>query len=113
MRVPKAEVGVQMEIRAGLRLHSAVCTTEVVVVRAPAAAVKLECGGSAMLGEGDEVSGQPVIDPGKSSGSILGKRYADDAIGIELLCTRAGDGTLIADGVVLDIKRTKPLPASD
>jgi hypothetical protein len=102
-----------MEMRPGLRLHSAVCTTEVVVVRAPAAAVMLACGGSAMLPAGEEPTEHPIIDPTKAGGAILGKRYADEAIGIELLCSRAGDGTLTADGVVLGIKTPKPLPASD
>jgi hypothetical protein len=109
-----AKVELQMKIRPGLRLRSAVCETEVIVVRAPAAAVTLECGGRAMLlREGNEATEHPVIDPAKSSGSILGKRYADDTVGIELLCTRSGAGTLTADGLVLGIKNPKPLPASD
>ena len=43
----------------------------------------------------------------------MGKRYVDDEIGIELLCTRSGSGALTVDGRVLTLKGAKPLPASD
>jgi hypothetical protein len=102
-----------MEIRTGSRLHSAVCATELIVVRAPAGEVMLECGGSVMLHDGEEATGHPAIDPEKSGGSVLGKRYADESGGLELLCTKAGAGTLTADGLDLTIKSTKPLPSSD
>ena len=48
-----------------------------------------------------------------SDGTALGKRYADDEIGIELLCTKAGQGDLFVDGARLLMKGAKPLPASD
>jgi hypothetical protein len=46
-------------------------------------------------------------------GSQLGKRYADDEFGVELLCTKAGQGTLAVNGRPLPLKAAKPLPASD
>ena len=36
------------DVTAGQRLHSAVCATEVIVVRAPDAPVDLSCGGHPM-----------------------------------------------------------------
>jgi hypothetical protein len=39
--------------------------------------------------------------------------YADDEVGIELLCSRPGAGALTLNGEVLPMKGAKPLPASD
>jgi hypothetical protein len=44
---------------------------------------------------------------------LIGKRYADEELGLELLCTRAGTGALTVNGEVLQVKGAKPLPASD
>ena len=33
--------------------------------------------------------------------------------GIELLCTKAGEGSLSLDGAPLPLKEAKPLPSSD
>ena len=41
---------------------------------------------------------------------LLGKRYADEASGIELLCTKPGPGPLAVDGRPLVVKGAKPLP---
>ena len=43
----------------------------------------------------------------------VGKRYANEEIGLEVLCTKAGTGTLTVNGEVLLPKEAKPLPASD
>ncbi len=40
--------------------------------------------------------GQPEAD--LSEDTLLGKRYADEAVGIEVLCTKAGTGTLASTG---------------
>ena len=53
------------------------------------------------------------LDPSLAGGTQLGKRYADESSGIEVLCTKAGDGTLTLDGSPLEIKGAKPLPSSD
>lgn len=46
-------------------------------------------------------------------GTQLGKRYADEDAGLELLCARAGTGSLSLAGAAIEIKSAKPLPASD
>jgi hypothetical protein len=46
-------------------------------------------------------------------GSALGKRYISEGIGLEVLCTKAGSGGLVARGIPLEEKRAKPLPSSD
>jgi len=52
-------------------------------------------------------------DSNLSNGTMLGKRYVDDASGIEVLCTKAGVGTITFDGRTLLLKEAKPLPSSD
>jgi len=102
-----------IELRPGLRLRSAVCTTEVIVVRGPSSPIEVECGGAPMIAGGDDVASDAAIDPEFAHGTLLGKRYADGDIGVEVLCTKAGDGTLAIDGVVMLFKDAKPLPSSD
>ena len=41
------------------------------------------------------------------------KRYSNEEIGLEVLCTKAGTGTLTVNGAPLLPKEAKPLPASD
>lgn len=101
-----------MELKAGTRLKSAVCSTEVIVVRAPAGAVDLCCGGAPVVSF-DAVAEGGSLDPAHSDGTQLGKRYvsADDAL--EVLCTKAGDGSLSLGDEALVRKDAKPLPSSD
>ena len=99
------------ELTVGARLKSAACTTEVVVIRAPAGAPDLRCGGAAMAAEA--VAGSEPLDSSASGGSLLGKRYTDADTGIELLVVKAGEGSLAIDGRALSVKGAKPLPASD
>jgi hypothetical protein len=100
-------------VKAGDRYRSAVCTTEVIVVKAPSGESTLECGGAPMTGPGESVTGEPVIDPALSDGTQLGKRYVDEAGELEVLCTKAGAGTLAMAGKVLTLRTAKPLPSSD
>jgi hypothetical protein len=102
-----------MKLRSGQKLHSAVCEAQVVVVRAPADEVEVGCGGAPLLGDGEEAAGGAELDPSLGDGPQLGKRYADDEVGLELLCTRGGTGALTVDGRPLAMKGAKPLPASD
>jgi hypothetical protein len=104
---------VPMKLRPGQKLHSAVCDAQVVVVRAPADEVDLGCGGAPLLGDGDEPAGPAELDAALGEGPLLGKRYVDEELGLELLCTRPGTGALTVDGRVLTIKGAKPLPSSD
>ena len=102
-----------MEFRPGLKLRSAVCDAEVVVVKPPSAAVDLRCGGAPFLADGQDADPTATLDPSLGDGPLLGKRYADEELGLELLCTRAGTGALTVDGRPLAIKGAKPLPSSD
>jgi hypothetical protein len=102
-----------MEIRPGTRLRSTVCTTEVIVVRTPDPGVVLECGGGAMVAAGEAAAAPGEPDPRFAGGTRLGKRYADETLGLEVLCTKAGEGSLAHRGVALQEKDPKQLPASD
>ena len=102
-----------MELRPGLKLASAVCDAQVVVARAPAGDVEVGCGGAPMVPDGEDAPAGAALDDSLGDGPQLGKRYADEDLGLELLCTRAGAGALTANGAVLALKGAKPLPSSD
>lgn len=99
--------------RPGQRLTSAVCEAQVVVVRAPDDDVEIGCGGAPMVDEGGDAPAGGALDTTLGDAPLLGKRYADEASGLELLCTRPGKGALTVDGRVLPVKGAKPLPSSD
>jgi hypothetical protein len=101
-----------MQLKAGARLRSATDTCEVVVVRTPGEPVDLRCGGHAMAAIDAEVTPQG-IEAGFDQGTQLGKRYADEELGLEVLCTKAGEGSLSVGETLLAVKGAKPLPASD
>lgn len=102
-----------MELKPGSRWKSAVCDTEVVIVRPPKAAGELQCGGVAMLPHNAEkpAGGAPSAD--RSSGSQVGKRYFDEETGLEALCSKTGAGSLSIDGRAIEVKEAKKLPSSD
>jgi hypothetical protein len=102
-----------MQLSSGLRLQSCVCETEVVVIRAPTDGIDLWCGGAPMVpsGSSDRTGGSPKS--GHDKGTTLGKRYVDGDSGLELLCTKAGAGSLSISGVLLEEMKPKPLPSSD
>ena len=43
----------------------------------------------------------------------MGKRFADEDLGLEVLCTKPGAGSLSVGGTLLQVKGAKPLPSSD
>jgi hypothetical protein len=103
-----------VQLKPGTRLKSAVCTTEVIVVRAPKDDIDLRCGGQAMalIGQGQEGPAGSV-DPSHASGTLLGKRYVAEDAGLEVLCTKGGEGSLsLGEDPILQ-KDAKPLPSSD
>ena len=101
-----------VKFRAGQKLVSAVDATAVIIIRAPARECTLTCGGVTMAGADEPVvSAEP--DPSLMGGTQIGKRYVDEADTLQVLCTKAGDGTLALDGKPLVIQAAKPLPASD
>ena len=100
-----------MELKPGKRARSAVCTTEVMVVKAPATSIQLACGGSLMVAPGEDVA-VGMLDPQFAAGTLIGKRYVHES-GLEVLCTKPGAGALSVDGEILVEKDAKPLPSSD
>ena len=102
-----------MHLRPGLRLESATCDTQVVVVKAPKddPDVDLRCGGEPLreLGSG----GDRVAPSNTGEATLMGKRYADEELGLEVLCTKGGDGALTVGDTPLLVKGAKPLPSSD
>ena len=99
-------------VRTGARLRSTACTTEVIVVRAPAHSAVLSCGGHPMVVLGSEAE-QATPLPELAGGTELGKRYTDPGNEVEVLCTRPGPGTLTLDGVRLEQLSARTLPSSD
>ncbi|OAN58242.1 hypothetical protein [Sphingobium sp. TCM1] len=102
-----------MQLKPGSRWKSAVCDTEVVVVRPPKCDVVLECGGAPMVAKDAPVPEGLELSADLAGGTSVGKRYFSDAIGIEVLGSKAGKGSLSANGVPLALKEAKALPASD
>jgi hypothetical protein len=102
-----------MTLKPGARLFSAVCATEMIAVKAPAAEVDVTIGGLAPVLSAAERDGSGSVVDGHGGGASIGKRYLDEADTIELLCTRAGDGVPAVGGQLLQLKEAKPLPASD
>lgn len=102
-------------VAPGTRLRSAVCETEVVVVRAPADDVDLRCGGRPMvaIGTGTDPADAAEAVPGFDGGSLIGKRYVGLSGELEVLCTKAGPSSLSLGEELLEIKGAKPLPSSD
>lgn len=100
-----------MELRPGLKLKSAVCSTEVIVV-AGSGDVDLTCGGVPMAPAGTETAPATAVS-GLTEGTLLGKRYCDDGGTVEVLCTKPGPGSIGIGQTALGLKEAKPLPASD
>ena len=99
-----------MKLRVGQTLHSTVDDATVVVIRTPEDDLSVTYGGAEMS---DRKPDAPGDGAPAGEGLLLGKRYADDGVGIELLCTKPGQGTLAVGGTPLPLKEAKPLPASD
>jgi hypothetical protein len=100
------------DLKPGSRWASAVCDTEVIVVKAGSGGLTLECGGREMIPGGSEKPAGATLAEDFSGGTQVGKRFEHDS-GLELLCTKAGSGTLAVDGIPLPLKESKPLPSSD
>ena len=101
------------QLKAGSRLKSAVCDTEVMVVLAPDGDVDVTCGGAPMFDLGGEAPAGVTLSDDAAEGTQIGKRYVNEAGDLELLCTKPGKGSLGAGGALLTVKGAKPLPSSD
>nr|NMG00714.1 hypothetical protein [Aromatoleum toluolicum] len=99
-------------MKAGTRLKSAACDTEVMVIRTRPEPVLLCCGGMEMIAmDGQKAAAEP--DAAFAQGALVGKRYVDEQDTTELLCTKGGKGSLSLDGALLVVKQAKALPSSD
>jgi len=103
-----------MQLTPGARLRSAVCDTEIVIVRPPGdGAAVLSCGGVPMLARGEQPGGLVAIQEGHDESTMLGKRYGLSDDPLEVLVTKSGKGSLSLSGRLLQTKEPKPLPSSD
>jgi hypothetical protein len=100
-----------MQLKPGLRLQSITCDTQVIVVRGNGD-VDIRCGGVPMAPADASADRQP-LDGTHATGTLMGKRYADADLGVELLCTKPGEGSLSIGDAPLLTKDAKPLPSSD
>jgi hypothetical protein len=101
------------ELKAGSRLKSCVCDSEVMVVLAPQGDVDVTCGGAPMVDLAADAPGGLTLSEDAAEGTQIGKRYVNEAGDLELLCTKPGKGSLGTGGQALAIKGAKPLPSSD
>lgn len=83
------------------------------MVRPPNGAAELQCGGHAMIALGGARPEGVALSGSHSGGSQVGKRYFDDESGLEVLCSKAGAGSVAVDGRPIPVKEAKKLPSSD
>ena len=100
-----------MQLRPGLKLKSAVCSTEIIVVGGTGD-VDVTCGGVSMVEATAEAPEATAVD-GMTEGTLMGKRYTDADGTIEVLCTKPGAGSLGIGATALSLKEATALPASD
>ena len=102
-----------MDLKPGTRWKSVVCDVEVVVVRPAKTPITLECGGYPMAPFSEPKTEGKTLAADFAEGSAAGKRYGDEETGVEILCTKAGAGSLTLGGRPIGAKEAKKLPASD
>jgi hypothetical protein len=102
-----------LNLKPGSRWKSAVGDIGVVVVPPPKAEASLECGGYPVIPHAEAKPEGKAIAEGFTNGSQAGKRYADEETGMEVLCTKIGQGTLTIGSRPIGAKEAKKLPASD
>lgn len=102
-----------MALKAGGRFKSAVCETQVMVIKAPAGEFDLCCGGAQMLSGTAAAPAGTTLDPAHAGETLIGKRYVNADESVELLCTKGGKGSLSLNGVPMEVKQAKQLPSSD
>ena len=106
-----------MQLKPGLRLRSAVGTTEVIILRAPSGEAELTCEGAAMVPADAPVAAQPNAAPSAKSAPAdvahIGERYVVEELGLEILCTKQGSGEFSCNEQPLVPRTAKPLPSTD
>lgn len=98
-------------LKAGARFKSAVCDTQVMVIKAPAGEHTLQCGGADMIAP--TATGGGTLDAAIGGETLIGKRYVNADESVELLCTKGGQGALVLAGTPMEVKQAKQLPSSD
>ncbi len=96
-------------MKPGTKLKSAVCDTEVMVIKG--SNIVVDCGGKPM--SDTPANAKADLDAAFAEGTKMGKRYVNADASVELLCVKAGKGSLSIGGTLLQIKDSKPLPSSD
>jgi hypothetical protein len=105
--------GDAVKLKTGQTLKSPINDRMVIVVRAPADEIEITCIGVPLYDPKREEPTLGTPDAADTGETQIGKRYADGDLGLELLCTKPGPGTVAANGVPLPSKAAKQLPASD
>jgi hypothetical protein len=100
------------QLKAGARLKSTVCDTQVMVIAAPPGDLALTCGGAPLVDVAAQAA-KGTLNPEHKNGTQIGKRYVNADGKLELLCTKPGQGSLALDGAALKLKEAKALPSSD
>jgi hypothetical protein len=102
---------VGLHLNLGQRVFDGASGGEFIVVRAPEADLDLTIGGQPPVLEKSDSSAP--AGPSTPQRAALGKRYASDDGGLELLCVKPGAHLPALAGRPLDAVQPKPLPASD
>jgi hypothetical protein len=103
-------------LKPGTRMLSPVSMTEVIVIKPPLGDVDLWCASRPMSLMGPPeptITSDDAVKPHGADAVLLGKRYRHEGSGLEVLCTKPGEGPLTVNGERLEIKAPKPLPTSD
>ena len=101
------------DLKSGVRLKSSVCSTEVMIVHSDNPQTEILCGGAVMVQLGEVANSGETLSSDHSIGTLLGKRYEDAGKTIEVLCLKAGEGSLSIGDTPLVVKEAKKLPSSD
>jgi hypothetical protein len=100
-------------LKPGLRLKSAVCATEIMVIRAPSLDAVLACGGTEMLGMAEaDLPAAPSsrrIMRGHPDRQALRRRARPRRGAVHARRRRF----VALDGVAMTVKQAKALPSSD
>ncbi|WP_232330080.1 hypothetical protein [Rhodococcus sp. BH4] len=99
-----------MSLKIGTRLYSTVSDVQVIVVRLGDADSIVHCGGQPMAESPVELDGPAAALDGEV---VVGKRYEEASLGLEVLVTKTGAGVLSVNGSPLVVKSPLRLPASD
>jgi hypothetical protein len=102
-----------MQLDVGKRYRSTACSTEIVVIKAPESDVDLNCGGYPLSPLDGEPGARNEPQAGLSEGTLIGKRYGDSDETLEVLVTKAGEGTLAIGATPLEVAGARKLPTSD